>query len=62
MKTGGNYFNWKSRHELIDHVEQQTITKRKVVHIEPHNEWWILLGFFILLTVEWSLRRRAGLM
>ena len=62
MKTGGNYFNWKSRHELIDHVDQRTITKRKVVHIEPHNEWWILLGFFILLTVEWSLRRRAGLM
>ena len=62
LKTGGNYFHWDSRNELIDHIEQRTITKRKVVYIEPHNEWWILIGFIVLLTVEWSLRRRAGLM
>ena len=62
LKTGGNYFHWDSRNELIDHIEQRSIIKRKVVNIEPHTEWWILIGFIVLLTVEWSLRRKAGLM
>ena len=61
MKTNGAYYPWASRAELFNKVlprDRQEKIKRST---RFNEETWILVILIVLLTIEWTLRKRIGL-
>lgn len=60
-KTGGEYRNWQDRKEILDFLHQKE-DRELVADVFKFNEHpGLISAIFILLCIEWILRRRRGL-
>ena len=61
-QTNGTFNLWDSREELINNIEkkiEKTVGNTRIVLKENIT---ILISLFILVSIEWFLRRRLGLL
>jgi hypothetical protein len=60
--TQGSFRHWDDRLTILNQIDKQS--KQEIIHsrIALHNSKWILLFTLLLLTTEWVLRRRLGMM
>lgn len=59
--TGGKVYAVDEVDQLIEILNQQTAVRETRVDRPLRMSWWILGAFLILLTLEWGLRKWAGL-
>jgi len=60
--TQGSFRHWDDRLTILNQIDKQS--KQEIIHsrITLHNSKWIFLFTLLLLTTEWVLRRRLGMM
>jgi len=60
--TQGSFRHWDDRLTILNQIDKQS--KQEIIHsrIALHNSKWIFLFTLLLLTTEWVLRRRLGMM
>jgi len=60
--TQGSFRHWDDRRTILNQIDKQS--KQEIIHsrIALHNSKWIFLFTLLLLTTEWVLRRRLGMM
>jgi len=58
----GQFYHWDKRLELINEVNTQVKTDIQYSKISLYNSNWFFLILISLLTIEWILRRKLGLM
>jgi len=61
-KTDGEFRYWENRYSLVDMINPKTKSDLFVQRVILHENIWIMLVIIGLLTSEWILRRRVGLM
>ena len=62
QKTDGEFRYWENRNSLVDLISPKTKSESYVQRAVLHENIWIMVSILILLTSEWILRRRVGLM
>ena len=62
QKTDGEFRYWENRDSLVDLISPKTKSESYVQRAVLHENIWIMVSILILLTSEWILRRRVGLM
>ena len=60
--NGGQFINWDNRLSLLNQITPKTKVDTILSKSVLHERWWVLVLFLGLLTAEWVLRRRLGLM
>jgi len=59
--SGGNFYTDTDANQLVNDLKR----RQKMVTVETHQDLWdiplVLLTIFVLLTVEWWVRRRRGM-
>ena len=58
----GSFQTWDDRHKILDQIEPQSKTEIHYAKIILHDNIWLILFILGILTAEWVLRRRLGLM
>jgi len=61
-QTNGTFNFWDSREELINNIEkkiEKTVGNTRLVLKE---KIWMVIFLFMLVSIEWFLRRRLGLL
>ena len=61
-KTNGEFKYWENRHLLVDMINPQTKSDSFIQRAVLHENIWIMIAIIGILTSEWILRRRVGLM
>lgn len=59
--TGGLYFPWNLRFNLFDYLNKEETVSTKQIIIRFGEEYLVLISLFLLLVVEWIVRRFYGL-
>ena len=59
--TGGKVYSVDEVDALVEALSQQTAVRESHVDRPLRMSWWILGAFLVLLTLEWGLRKWAGL-
>jgi len=59
--TDGAYYDWDNRHLLLNDVNKKT--KKKIISSELilHESWWLYFFILLILTIEWVLRKKYGM-
>ncbi len=60
-KSGGKVFTPDQAEELLQLLAKQTATREYHTEIKLWQSWWTLAIFLMLLTIEWVVRKWAGL-
>jgi hypothetical protein len=60
-KSGGKVFAAENANELIDLLQSRSATREYSIEQKMWQSWWTLLLFIALLTLEWVVRKFAGL-
>ena len=61
-KTNGEFKYWENRHSLVDMINPQIKSDSFIQRAVLHENIWIMIAIIGILTSEWILRRRVGLM
>ena len=61
-KTDGEFRYWGYHYSLVDMINPKSKSDLFVQRVILHENIWIMLVIIGLLTSEWILRRRVGLM
>ncbi len=61
-ETGGTYVPWPSRAAIVPQILPRTLKESHLTIYKLNEELWAVLLIIGLLTVEWGLRRRYGLL
>jgi hypothetical protein len=59
--TGGRVYSIDEVDSLVEALSQQTAVRETRVDRPLRMSWWVLGTFLLLLTLEWALRKWAGL-
>ncbi|HEX3151816.1 MAG TPA: vWA domain-containing protein [Gemmataceae bacterium] len=60
-KSGGKVFPAERAAELIDLLQSRSATREYAVEQKMWQSWWTLILFIVLLSLEWVVRKFAGL-
>jgi len=60
--SGGQYFREEDASRLLERIKP--LSQGKVVESETllWQSWWWFIPLMVLLTLEWALRKRAGML
>jgi len=59
--TQGKLFSWSERMGLPEQVNNSIIYEDRKLEIDITRRWWLFILIVLLLTIEWSIRRKIGL-
>ena len=59
--SAGSYFDWNTRFNLNELLEQEYITTTSKQIIKFGEEYFVLIILLLFLVIEWIIRRRFGL-
>ena len=62
QRTGGRYYREEDANALVDRLKPLSAGKIVEDEIVLWQSWWWFVPIIVLLTVEWILRKRAGLL
>jgi hypothetical protein len=60
-KSGGKVFPAERAAELVELLQSRSATHEYSVEQKMWQSWWTLILFIVLLSVEWFVRKFAGL-
>ena len=60
--NNGFFRHWDDRQSLISLISPESKIETLYSKIVLHDSWWMLIFIFGILSAEWFLRRRLGLM
>ena len=60
--SAGTFRHWDNRLSLVDHINPQSKVETLYSRVVLHDNRWMVLFILGILSVEWVLRRRLGLM
>jgi hypothetical protein len=60
--NNGFFRHWDDRQSLISQISPESKIETLYSKIVLHDSWWMLILIFGILSAEWFLRRRLGLM
>lgn len=61
LKTGGKYFSWNTRADILKLLGQEQTTELVVKNSKMNENIYLVLILTLILTIEWIVRRFIGL-
>ena len=60
-RSGGKVYYVDQLTQLVERIAAQSVTRDKQDVQKLWQSWWTLILFVLLITMEWGLRKWAGL-
>ena len=59
--TSGSYYNWGEKNSLLSEINQKSKKEIKTHEVILHESWVIFFVILFLVTSEWILRKKYGM-